>query len=431
MKFSVILVFVFYTLNIYALTHSKTIKYVFYFKNNSFKLSDESKLEIQLLTQRMIEDDSNFYSIDIIGYTDSVGSYEHNVKLSENRAKAVYDEFLSKANTNKGIQQTIDPAFLTSICYSYPDPNINTKRTVNIDYKGNGVDPNEDESDKLELQRKAIVSIRILTPIEHPSENDIIVPKTDSTINFINGTRLILEEGAIKNINYCSRLSDSYDSSNLYFKIFYKPIRDNDIFKQIIELDDHLLIILGKAIVDSFSIQTYRSRSAILDFKNINLQIPTFTDDSVKLNLYINQILKTQEVYNSQKKFLETSISDNFVIKKNYKNQKENLVTINVIRDTIYLVKQILKSEINNITIQKRGQKKSNFSIKYPFLDHPINLEFKRVKNFLLFFKKYEANIVLYGNGSDVNIWVNKTNSKIEKIKLNNYKTNQNKYLIK
>ena len=68
-----------------------------FFETNSFKLKDESKLELTKLQDFMIKYLST--EIQIEGYTDNVGSDVANQTLSENRAKAVMSYLIEKGIT--------------------------------------------------------------------------------------------------------------------------------------------------------------------------------------------------------------------------------------------------------------------------------------------------------------------------------------------
>ncbi len=67
-----------------------------FFETNSFELKKESTVELDKLVQLLI--DNPAMKIEIGGHTDNVGSDESNNKLSENRAKSVYD-YLVKTGT--------------------------------------------------------------------------------------------------------------------------------------------------------------------------------------------------------------------------------------------------------------------------------------------------------------------------------------------
>ncbi|MFH0893597.1 MAG: OmpA family protein, partial [Bacteroidota bacterium] len=59
------------------------------YKTNSFELEEESKLVLEGFIEFLRE--NNSFNIAISGHTDDVGDDAYNLKLSENRAKAVYD----------------------------------------------------------------------------------------------------------------------------------------------------------------------------------------------------------------------------------------------------------------------------------------------------------------------------------------------------
>ena len=63
-----------------------------FFETNSFVLKTESKVELNKLVAFMKENSS--IKIEISGHTDNVGKKDLNIKLSEKRAKAVYDYLL-------------------------------------------------------------------------------------------------------------------------------------------------------------------------------------------------------------------------------------------------------------------------------------------------------------------------------------------------
>ncbi len=74
---------------------SVVLKNIF-FETNSFELKKESTVELDKLSQLLR--DNPVMKIEIGGHTDNIGNDESNQKLSENRAKAVYD-YLIKTGT--------------------------------------------------------------------------------------------------------------------------------------------------------------------------------------------------------------------------------------------------------------------------------------------------------------------------------------------
>jgi outer membrane protein OmpA-like peptidoglycan-associated protein len=80
-----------------------------FFDTNKFELLPESITELDLLVD-LLKSNANV-SIEIQGHTDNVGDVKFNQKLSENRAKAVYDYLLkngidAKRLTFKGFGET-------------------------------------------------------------------------------------------------------------------------------------------------------------------------------------------------------------------------------------------------------------------------------------------------------------------------------------
>ena len=69
-----------------------------FFETNSYQLKDESKVELNKIVGFMKE--NNTVKIEISGHTDNVGNKQLNSKLSENRAKSVYD-YLANNNVIK------------------------------------------------------------------------------------------------------------------------------------------------------------------------------------------------------------------------------------------------------------------------------------------------------------------------------------------
>ena len=65
-----------------------------FFASNKFDLQTESKAELEKLLAFLSQNKNVKISID--GHTDNSGSSKHNLELSENRAKAVYDYLVSK-----------------------------------------------------------------------------------------------------------------------------------------------------------------------------------------------------------------------------------------------------------------------------------------------------------------------------------------------
>lgn len=71
---------------------SVVLKNIF-FETNSYQLKDESKAELNKLIQFMKE--NSFTKIQVSGHTDNTGNAQSNQKLSENRAKSVYDYLIA------------------------------------------------------------------------------------------------------------------------------------------------------------------------------------------------------------------------------------------------------------------------------------------------------------------------------------------------
>lgn len=70
-----------------------------FFETGSFKLKEESKVELETLISFLNK--NNSISIEISGHTDNVGDKKSNQILSENRAKAVYEYVVSKGIDSK------------------------------------------------------------------------------------------------------------------------------------------------------------------------------------------------------------------------------------------------------------------------------------------------------------------------------------------
>jgi len=90
---------------------SSTILKNIFFELDKSLLKDESQSELKKL-QEFLEHNKSI-SIEIAGHTDQQGTHEYNLKLSENRAKAVYDYLISNG---------IDASRLQYKGYSYDKP---------------------------------------------------------------------------------------------------------------------------------------------------------------------------------------------------------------------------------------------------------------------------------------------------------------------
>jgi flagellar motor protein MotB len=73
-----------------------------FFDFDQYNLKPESKIELNKVVQLMKTNPS--LTIQINGYTDSVGSKQHNLELSKNRAQAVVDYLISKGIDKKRLQ---------------------------------------------------------------------------------------------------------------------------------------------------------------------------------------------------------------------------------------------------------------------------------------------------------------------------------------
>ncbi len=94
------------------LNASVVLKNIF-FDLDSYDLQNKSKLELAKLIQFLNKNPN--VSIEISGHTDNQGSREHNIKLSHNRAKTVYNYLINKEISDKrlsykgyGFDQPID-----------------------------------------------------------------------------------------------------------------------------------------------------------------------------------------------------------------------------------------------------------------------------------------------------------------------------------
>ena len=87
----------------------QTLKLLFDF--DSAELRPESITELERLVKFM--DDVPFATALIEGHTDSVGTEEYNLKLSDRRAKSVFDYLTSRG---------VDPARMSSIGYGESKP---------------------------------------------------------------------------------------------------------------------------------------------------------------------------------------------------------------------------------------------------------------------------------------------------------------------
>ena len=95
---------------------SVVLKNIF-FDTDLFNLKPESKAELSILITFM--NDNKNVKIEIGGHTDNVGSQEHNLKLSQNRAKAVFDYLVANG---------INSSRLSYKGYSFSKP-ISTNET--------------------------------------------------------------------------------------------------------------------------------------------------------------------------------------------------------------------------------------------------------------------------------------------------------------
>ncbi|MGB2138700.1 MAG: OmpA family protein, partial [Flavobacteriales bacterium] len=68
---------------------SKIVLNNIFFDTDAYTLKTESEVELNTLVNFMNNNAS--LEVEIEGHTDNVGAESHNLKLSENRAKAVYD----------------------------------------------------------------------------------------------------------------------------------------------------------------------------------------------------------------------------------------------------------------------------------------------------------------------------------------------------
>ncbi len=65
-----------------------------FFDTDKFELKEESKIELGKLTELLVKNPK--MHIELSGHTDNIGSADHNLTLSRNRAQAVYDYLVAK-----------------------------------------------------------------------------------------------------------------------------------------------------------------------------------------------------------------------------------------------------------------------------------------------------------------------------------------------
>jgi outer membrane protein OmpA-like peptidoglycan-associated protein len=90
--------------NIYLEPIQNGLKFVLsniFFDFDSDRLKEESNVELIQLTDFLLKNSK--LKIEISGHTDNVGSSDYNLKLSENRAKAIFDYLKQYIDTNRMI----------------------------------------------------------------------------------------------------------------------------------------------------------------------------------------------------------------------------------------------------------------------------------------------------------------------------------------
>jgi len=420
-----------------------------YFENNSYDLSEKSKNDLAFLSKKIIQENNSTFSLDIIGFTDSIGSKQSNQQLSLKRAKRVYSEIMIHANSDEGIQQTIISGWFPSVCYSHMFDT--SEHIVQIKYRGDGVyrhKSNYKPNGNLSTHRKVVVEITENIPNwEWGVLYQQSIPNTDSMVYFVNGIRLLLNAGSIRAGDFAMR-NLSYDLDTLPLLISYTKVELEELFQEIIDYKDSLFIVLGKAHIDSFTVQNYRLRCKSLTnlIEPIQLRIPVPDDVDVKLNLFTTKPLKFATVLDSSRSYLKTDISKGTIAEKeseilpggadawkSFLYEYYYDVQIDVMRDSIFLTKAIHKKDNNLVTIRFRGRDIPPMYLKYKYFSEPIAIEFKQIKNYLLFFRQYEAIEQLYDQESAIKIWITnpKNNKRMKKKRLKSFKTEKNAYLIK
>lgn len=258
---------------------------------------------------------------------------------------------------------------------------------------------------------------------------------------------MILDAGTMRVGDYAMS-NMVYNKDTLNFSVSFEKTRSEVIFRNIIDYKDSLYIILGKAHVDSFPIQSFdlRCKSLTSLIKSVKLRIPVADGIDTETMLFTNKPIKSISVKDSNRLYLECNISDTTVIKKQSlvipggKDAWKRFlyefyydVTIDVIRDTIFLTKPIHKKDCRQVSIRFRGRDTTPVYLKYNYIEEPIQFEFSRIKNYWLFFRQYEATVTLYDEESDIKVWITnpKNSRRFKKKRLKSFKVNENNYLIR
>lgn len=453
---------IFYSCNVYGHWSHDSVSFDIYFDENSFEINDDSKKIIDSIGLILQDTNTSRYGVSIFGYTDSIGSEYDNQLLSTKRAKAVYDYLLSKKNTDSAFIKLLEKEWFPSVCHDIRFDSIPYE--IPIAFTGKGVHPDLKEPSRIieniEKYRKVSIVIFISTPVSWGVIGPDDTPSSDTFVIIPNGI-IQVSQGSIKttdNIKYPPKKKTVENIS-----VQFIQTKGKDLFSSAIQQNDTLFLILGKYIVTDFPTERFyakcenvvdqmppiyltvpltkfQSREELVPYKKINrsnFQIITHH------NPFSNtRMRKPPSVPDSIDYYLQIPISKNHTSKywDNYLNGdttkrpvKSLYYTTDVIRDTIFIVKKIAFNEISNATITYRGSKEPDFSLSFPFYEDLKDIEFKRTKNYLLFFKQYQCETQMYGDSKNVYLHSLNSKGKSRKKRINLFEKGAtgNKYLIK
>ena len=455
MKTSILVLFLCSTLQVNSQARVETSSVYIYFENNQFDISEKDKNKIFTLAKQLTVETKSTFSLEIIGYTDSIGTKASNKVLSNKRAMCVYNELLRHSNSPEGIEQTIKVDVFPSVC-NIEDETYIEKSIVKINVHGDGVyekKPQEVSTINSDLFRKVEIIITEGIPNwEWGVLYNNHIPSHNSTLYFSNGTRLILGTASLK-IGGISRTDVKYNLDTFDIQTTFEKTREADLFKELMEYNDSLFIVLGKVHISSFPIQSFikdcQAIGGIVDPVKLRIPISDFSDSAPFL--FTDKRIKFTEVVDSNITYLECDMSNYRIVstmegyrdvklnsngKEAYQTRREQFnydVNIDVLRDTIFLVKAIKKKDSRDITIRMRGKNILPTYIKYQYADELFEIHFERIKNYFIFFKQYEATTHIYDQEKAIKVLIThpKNKNRVKRKSLRSLKTDDEFYLIR
>ncbi len=259
-----------------------------YFRRNSSEITHDGKQLLDSILNVILKDTTYLYHIEIFGYTDTSGSQQYNLNLSNNRAQAVNSYLKSKFKGDtikKYFTQCSPPSPTINYLEKYtssPSPPYR-KKLANIpilheglsestNYPDNTPDRNKNRRVNVYFTRDSRICEKVFY--------DCTIPTNDTIFTHESGVKIYISKGTIYNSSYCNSLCDDK---------FHVEVEETDICSlppdsRVIEKKDRL-IITDKMLTVKFTV----SPSLLPCYQFRELYFPIAPNDSSMLLFKIIQ----------------------------------------------------------------------------------------------------------------------------------------------